>query len=225
MTGAKVLMARRWRLLAGAAVALGLLGVAMVVVLWVSAEHTRSALAREADLRGTAVSTLAGDVRDLRSQVQAAGKTPVVPDPTRAVPGLPERAAVPVPIPGPPGPSGAPGQPGPASTVPGPAGTPGAVGPSGAPGAAGTDGAQGPAGPAGPAGADGKDGTDGHDGTDGSPPAGWTWTDPLGVTYSCTRSGGTDTAPLYSCAPTSPTAPTDHPGAPTAAALDPRRRH
>jgi hypothetical protein len=219
-------MARRWRLLAAAAVALGLVGVAMVVVLWVSAEHTRAALAREADLRGTAVSTLAGDVRALRSQVQAGGKTPVVPDPTRAVPNLPDRAAVPVPIPGPPGPSGAPGETGKS----GAGGTPGDAGPSGAPGAAGlpgTDGAQGPAGPAGPAGADGpsgKDGTEGRNGTNGAPPAGWTWTDPAGVTYSCTRSGGDDAAPQYACAPNAPSQPTTPPASPSAAALDPRRR-
>lgn len=129
-------------------------------------------LANEADLRGTAVSTLAGDVRALRSQVQAAGQSPVAPDPAKAIPGLPDRTAVPVPIPGPPGPKGDPGLPG-VQGSPGPSGSPGTpgaagsegapgadgqAGPTGAPGPAGPQGDPGPAGPAGPAGPQGPAG-------------------------------------------------------------------
>jgi hypothetical protein len=128
-----------------------------------------SQLADEADKRGTAVSTLAGDVRVLRAQVQAAGQTPKAPDPSKAVEDLDDRARVPVPIPVPgekgdkgdpgkpaptitpsPGPSGAPGRPGADSTVPGPSGPPGAD--STVPG------------PSGPPGRDGRDGIDGTDG-------------------------------------------------------------
>ncbi len=75
----------------------------------------------------------------------------------------------------------------------------------------------GPAGPAGPAGKDGVNGTDGADstvpgpagpagetgpaGAQGAPPASWSWPDPLvpGVTHQCTRSGGTNADPTYSC--------------------------
>lgn len=142
-------------------------------------------VAHEADLRGNAVTTLATDVRQLRSQLQAAGETPEVPDPSRAVEDLPSRAEVPVPIPGPPGakgdagtpgksgPSGSPGPDGSSGTdgsdgtsgedgVPGAAGIPGPVGPQGEAGKDST--VPGPAGPQGPAGKDGRDGTDGKDG-------------------------------------------------------------
>jgi outer membrane murein-binding lipoprotein Lpp len=162
----------------------GAIGVAFLLI----HQESRRAdqLADEADLRGTAVSTLATDVRALRAQVQSAGHTPVAPDPAQAVKGLPDRTAVPVPIPGPPGPpgpqgepgtqpspvpgpSGSPGQPGADSNVPGPAGpqgppgtdstVPGPKGDQGDPGAAGP---QGPAGPAGPAGAAGPSCPDGY---------------------------------------------------------------
>ena len=128
-------------------------------------------LAEEADLRGKAVSTLVGDVRALREQVKAEGETPVAPDPTNAVADLPERAEVPVPIPGPrgiqgergkQGPSGAPGRDGgdgkdgADSTVPGP------PGPAGPPGADSTV-----PGPSGLPGRDGKDGRDGQTCPDG----------------------------------------------------------
>lgn len=142
-------------------------------------------VAHEADLRGNAVTTLATDVRQLRSQLQAAGETPEVPDPSRAVEDLPARAEVPVPIPGPPGPtgdagepgksgsSGSPGPDGPDGTdgadgtsgedgVPGAAGPPGPAGPQGEAGADST--VPGPTGPQGPAGEDGQDGADGKDG-------------------------------------------------------------
>ncbi|MGW3025882.1 collagen-like protein [Streptomyces sp. NPDC001221] len=145
------------------------------------ADRNYRAAVAEANRRGDAVATLAGDVRALRAQVRAKGGTPVAPDPTRAVPSLSARAAVPVPIPGPPGPPGAQGSPGPsgspgasgapgqngAAGQPGSAGSPGAVGPSGPAGPAGPKGDTGPAGPQGPAGKDGADGKDGQTCPDG----------------------------------------------------------
>jgi hypothetical protein len=145
-----------------------------VAVTWLVMERDRlyDRLADEANLRGTAVSTLAGDVRALRQQVQAEGATPVAPDPTKAVENLPARAEVPVPIPGPPGPTGKPG----VSGSPGRNGTdgsPGAVGQSGEPGTVGATGPAGPQGDPGPAGPQGEpgpagpQGEPGADGTDG----------------------------------------------------------
>ena len=43
-----------------------------------------------------------------------------------------------------------------------------------------------------PAGATGPAGKDGTDGKDGSPPAGWTYTDALGVSYTCQRAADFD---------------------------------
>lgn len=120
-------------------------------------------IAREADLRGEAVSTLAGDVRALRAQVEAEGATPVAPDPTRAVDDLPDRAEVPVPIPGPRGAAGERGKPG-EPGEPGRDGVDGSPGEAGPTGPAGPQGEPGVAGPPGPAGQDGQDGTDGRDG-------------------------------------------------------------
>jgi len=117
-----------------------------------------------------------------------------------------------------PGPAGQPGEPGPAGRnatdqqvaaavsdycssrsgciVPGP------PGPAGKDGTDGTT-VTGPAGPAGPAGADGADGAPGAPGTpgaDGQPPLSWTYTDALGIPYTCTRSDPFDpTAPTYTC--------------------------
>lgn len=199
-----------------------------------SASLTKSTT--EANLRGAAVSTLATDVRKLRAQLQAGGKTPVAPDPSKAVPALPDRTAVPVPIPGPPGPvgpsgapaspgpSGAPGKPGADSTMPGPAGSPGS------PGAVGAQGPQGDPGPAGAVGQDGKDGTNGRDGTNGAPPAGWTytWTDSAGVTHqvACTRTADSpDSAPYYTCQDTAPApSPTPSPSPSPPGILPDRRK-
>lgn len=132
-------------------------------------------VAAEADLRGQAVSTLAGDVRALRQQVQAQGETPVAPDPTTAVEDLPDRAEVPVPIPGP---SGAPGRPG----KTGPSGKDGEPGASGVPGIPGAVGATGPAGPVGPAGPQGIQGERGEKGERGPAGAscedGYSWQTP-----------------------------------------------
>ncbi|MGY4917476.1 collagen-like protein [Streptomyces sp. 900116325] len=144
-------------------------GLALAFLQIDRAQSRADQLAAEADLRGGAVSTLATDVRTLRSQIQAKGGTPAAPDPAKAVEGLPDRAEVPVPIPGPPGPKGDKGDPG---NV-GPTATP-SPGPSGAAGRDGADsavpgppGPKGDTGPAGPPGADGKDGQDGRPGVDG----------------------------------------------------------
>lgn len=187
MTRTERALARRWRPLALLFWLVALSGA--VVIIWgrIDAESTaRQDAVAEANLRGEAVSVLASDVRVLRQQVKAAGKTPAAPDPARAVDDLPARAQVPVPIPGPAGPRGpqgepgrpgtdatgspgqpgASGQPGADSTVPGPQGPPGATvtGPPGAQGERGEQGVpgergeQGPAGPAGPAGPNCPDG-------------------------------------------------------------------
>jgi hypothetical protein len=166
---AQPILAQRWRSLAVAAVLLVLSGAVILVWLRIDAEANRAdALAAEANLRGDAVSTLAGDVRVLRAQITADGKTPAAPDPARAVDDLPARAQVPVPIPGPAGPRGPQGKPGkPAPTI---TPSPGQSGAQGEPGATvtGPPGPTGPVGPAGPAGPPGKDGTDGKNGTDGN---------------------------------------------------------
>ncbi|MFF7947035.1 collagen-like domain-containing protein [Streptomyces griseorubiginosus] len=180
MTRTERTIVQHWRGIATLCAIVALFGIAWATWHRMDADRAASdqryaAAAEEADLRGTAVSTLAGDVRALRQQVQAKGATPVAPDPTKAVEDLSKRAEVPVPIPGPSGPAGRPGasgspgkngtngSPG-ASGVPGATGAPGAAGadgatgPQGEPGPAGPQGDPGPAGPAGPAGADGKDG-------------------------------------------------------------------
>ena len=104
MTQAQHVFARQRHLLWVLTGLLALTGVVILGWLRIDSESSRAdQLAAEADLRGNAVSTLAGDVRALRQQVHVAGGTPVAPDPTKAVKDLPDRAAVPVPIPGPPG--------------------------------------------------------------------------------------------------------------------------
>lgn len=182
MTRAERVFARRWRSVLLACVLVALAGAVLIVWTRVNAEASaRKQAIAEANLRGSAVSTLATDVRKLRSQLQAGGKTPVAPDPSSAVKNLPARTEVPVPIPGPPGPAGSPGpagQPGPSGSpgTPGSAGVPGSPGVAGAsgqdgmtgpPGPAGPQGAAGPAGPAGPPGKDGADGKNGQTCPDG----------------------------------------------------------
>lgn len=203
----RVLYRRRTMLFVMAAI-LFLGGAVGVAFLQIRAEsHRADQLATEADLRGTAVSTLAGDVRALRAQVQSEGKTPVAPDPSKAVPSLPDRTEVPVPIPGPKGDKGDQGAPG-AAGSPAPVITPspgatGAAGAQGAPGKDGANGQDGLPGKDGQDGAPGKDGTNGVDGRDGAagqPPAGWTWTDPSGQSYACSPVDGFDpAAPRYAC--------------------------
>ena len=221
MTRTERALAGRWRWIAVLCWLLALSGAVVIGWSWYSQ------LADEADKRGTAVSTLAGDVRVLRAQVQAEGKVPKAPDPSKAVEDLDDRARVPVPIPGPPGPRGpagkdaptitpSPGAPGASgkdgadSTVPGPAG------PAGPPGADSTvPGPSGPAGadstvpgPSGPPGRDGQDGEDGQTCPDGYSLQAPSY-DPDALV--CRRDGAPDPQP-------------GNESGPLAAGLDPQRR-
>jgi hypothetical protein len=222
MTRTERTIVHHWRGIAVLCAIVALFGIAWATWHRVDADRAASdrrytAAAAEANKRGDALSTVAGDVRALRAQVRGLGKTPVAPDPSKAVADLPARTTVPVPIPGPagpagsPGPSGSPGATG-AAGVPGSAGSPGVAGPSGPAGPAGPTGAQGAQGPVGPAGQDGADGRDGQDGQtcpDGyslQPPAG----DPDALV--CRRDGAPD--------PSSSNTPS-----PLAAGLDPRRKY
>lgn len=167
MTRTEAVLYRNRRLLLLTAILLILGGgVALSLLLIHREADARQDLAREADLRGTAVSTLAGDVRALREQVKASGQTPVAPDPTKAVEDLPDRAEVPVPIPGPRGATGEKGEPG----EPGDSGLPGQDGVTGPSGAPGEVGPTGPVGPRGETGATGPQGEQGETGEQG--PAG-----------------------------------------------------
>ncbi|GGY81037.1 hypothetical protein GCM10010327_09590 [Streptomyces nitrosporeus] len=200
------ILARRWRSLAVAAVLAVLSGAIVLVWLRIDAEAQRTAnVAAEADRRGDAVSTLATDVRTLRAQITAEGGTPAAPDPAAAVDDLRDRAAVPVPVPGPAGPSGPAGPRGeqgvPGRSVPpvpgtdgvdGAAGVAGPAGPPGPAGPAGPPGPEGVAGPAGPPGADGRDGAAGPACPDGyslQPPPG----DPDALV--CRRTGAPEEPP------------------------------
>lgn len=175
MTRTERTIVLHWRGIATACAIFALFGIAWAT--WHRIDESDRNYAEavaEADRRGDAVSTLAGDVRALREQVKAEGETPVAPDPTRAVEDLPARAEVPVPIPGPRGPAGEPGKTGPSgspgqdgqngSDGVGQTGPPGADGAVGPPGPQGDPGPAGPQGEPGPAGADGADGRDGRDG-------------------------------------------------------------
>lgn len=214
MTRNQRLLRRRWVGLLAAALLFLCGGVAVSLLLIEQQSNRADDLATEADLRGTAVSTLAGDVRALRQQIKTKGGTPVAPDPTKAVPSLSARAEVPVPIPGPPGPKGDKGDPGsPAPTITPSPGASGAPGNDGSPGSAGSPGPAGAQGEPGPAGVDGKDGTN------GSPPGGWSysWTDGTGVTHhtTCTRTTDSpDSDPQYDCQDTATTTP-DPTGSPS----------
>ncbi|OEV06599.1 hypothetical protein AN219_34115, partial [Streptomyces nanshensis] len=110
MTRAQRVLARRWRPVLLACVLLALAGAVVAIWARIDEEAGRAQeLAAEAERRGSAVTTLAGDVRTLRAQLQAEGETPRAPDPSRAVEDLPDRTEVPVPMPGRPGERGAAG--------------------------------------------------------------------------------------------------------------------
>jgi hypothetical protein len=230
MTGTHRQIVLHWRGLVVACAIVTLFGISWA--LWhrmdadrATAERRYAAVAQEADKRGTAVSTLADDVRALRAQVQAGGGTPVAPDPSRAVEGLPDRAEVPVPVAGPrgadgsPGPSGAPGSTGAPgrdgvdSTAPGPSGVPGAdsmvpgpVGPTGPVGPQGEPGATGPQGEQGVKGDTGEQGPAGQSCEDG-----YSWQTPAYDPDArvCRRDGAPD--------------PGESPSPSVTAGLDPRR--
>jgi hypothetical protein len=220
MTRTERAIVLHWRGLATLCAIVALFGIAWATWHRIdSSDRNYAAAAAEANKRGDAVSTLAGDVRALREQVKARGGTPVAPDPTKAVDDLPKRTEVPVPIPGPrgaPGPQGKEGEPG-ASGAPGVDGADGSTGPTGA---AGADGAQGPPGPqgdpgpAGPQGEPGPAGQDGQDGADGQTcPDGYHLEAPSYDEYAlvCRQDGAPDPGKGGGSSP-------------QAAALDPQRR-
>lgn len=221
MTRTQLVLYQNRRLLLLVAILLTLGGGVTLSLLLIHREtDAREQLAREADLRGTAVSTLAGDVRALRAQVEAQGETPVAPDPTKAVEDLPDRAEVPVPIPGARGAQGEKGEPG----EPGASGAPGRDGVDGSPGASGPPGAPGADGASGPQGVQGERGEKGEKGDTGAqgPPG-----------PSCPEGYGLQ-APEWDrdalvCRKDGAPAPSDGPGkgegsGPQALALDPQRR-
>jgi hypothetical protein len=157
-------LARRWRGVLLVCTLVALAGA--VLILWSTVDHDRERAQQrevqaraEADRRGDAVSTLATDVRRLRTQLRGEGKTPVAPDPADAVKNLPDRAEVPVPIPGEKGDPGAPGRPG-SDGSPGKPGATGAPGREGQPGVSGVPGQDG---------APGRDGAPGEKGDPGQP--------------------------------------------------------
>lgn len=163
MTRTQAVLHRGWKQFILAGVLLVLAGAVAAVWLRIDAEARRAEqLGAEANRRGSAVTTLAGDVRTLRAQIKAKGGTPAAPDPGRSVADLDGRAK-PVPIPGPRGSRGEQGTPG----ADGNDGRPGKDGQPGRPGEAGQDGAQGPQGPPGEAGTDGQDGARGEQGPAG----------------------------------------------------------
>ena len=186
----------------------GLALAAFIALALHSVETANHHLASGQQAQATVISRLADGLDTTRQQLQQHGVTPSAPPAQSIVRGVPGVQGVPG-LQGEPGPTGPTGPAG----AEGPAGRPGATGPEGPPGAdstipgpAGSPGATGPTGAPGPAGPAGKDGTDGRDGAPGQPPAGWTWTDPAGITYTCTPAAGFDpTQPRYTCAQTTPT--------------------
>ncbi|WTV99952.1 collagen-like protein [Streptomyces sp. NBC_00024] len=233
MTRTEQALARRWRPLALLCWLVALSGA--VIIMWgrmdAAAERSDRMAAEavaEADRRGEAVSILASDVRQLRTQVKSEGETPVAPDPSDAVDDLPARAEVPVPIPGPSGPRGepgAPGEPGPSGS-PGRAGEDGSDGEAGAPGERGAEGPVGPAGPAGPPGAQGEPGPAGPAGEQGERgPAGEPGRDgqtcPDGYELQTPE---WDPDALVCRRSSAPSPDDEEPSSPLAAGLDPTRR-
>jgi hypothetical protein len=196
---------------------------AFIALVMHSVQASNNRLADGQKAQATVITRLSSSLDTTRQQLQQHGVTPSAPPAqsiVKAVPGLPGAVGAPgaqgaqgapgsTGPPGVPGSAGSPGptgSPGPVSTVPGPGGSPGVAGPQGVPGVAGADGKDGAPGK------DGTNGTDGRDGANGAPPAGWTWTDPAGISYTCSPVDGFDpTAPRYTCAPDPVTPPTESP--------------
>jgi Collagen triple helix repeat (20 copies) len=158
---------------------------------------------------------LASAVDSARAQIKGLGATPVVPAPSEILKTISVTGAAGPPGPagvGATGPAGAAGSPG-ASGVgaTGPAGASGQPGSAGASGAVGAQGPQGEQGVPGVAGSPGAQGDPGQNGAAGSPPAGWSYTDASGVSYTCVPDNATP-APNYSCSAVTPTStPTGSP--------------
>ncbi|MFD5384229.1 collagen-like protein [Streptomyces sp. NPDC127074] len=213
--------ARRSDMMFALVVMLGLTGFAWLVITMQSLAH---------DLH------TANSARDaLARQVQQLGEKPIAGPPgSRGEPGQsvtgPRGPKGQPGEPGSPGPTGSPGKNGTGKTgtpgQPGASGEPGAAGTDGQPGAAGPQGEPGPAGPQGPQGPQGEKGQQGDTGPrgeQGPPPAGWTFTDPQGVTYECTPDG--DGSTHYTCRSNQP-APEPEPSqkGSLTLGLDPQRR-
>lgn len=197
---------------AGVIVAVGVLAWVVITLQGLSHDLSTSNAARDAlarQVQGLGASPVAGPPGSRGEP----GPTAVGPSGPAGSPGEPgakgsSGAAAP-PEPGPTGPSGSAGSPGADSTVPGPQGV------QGVPGADST--VPGPKGDQGDPGVAGQAGKDGTDGRDGSPPAGWTWTDPAGQSYTCSPVDGFDqSAPRYACTADT-TAPSG--GSPTSSGL------
>lgn len=204
MTRTERAIVMHWRGIATACAIVALFGIAWATWHRVDAsDRNYAAAVAEADLRGEALSVVSGDVRALRQQVEAAGETPVAPDPTKAVDDLEDRTEVPVPIPGPRGPEGEPGKTGPSGSpgTDGAAGTDGTSGVDGVPGAVGPTGPQGETGPVGPQGEQGEPGATGEQGPPGpagqSCPDGYSWQTPADDPYAkvCRQDGAPDPEP------------------------------
>lgn len=182
--------------------------LALLVVLVVGATiYSNADLRRQLDDAHTDTRVAQKDARaatdnaeKLYQQLIDLGKVPAAQKPSEVVPG----AAGATGATGPRGDIGLPGQTGPQGP-PGPTGADGATGATGTAGPSGVQGDPGPAGPQGPAGATGATGPAG---TDGQPPLSWTYTDALGIQYTCTRTDPFDpAAPTYTCNLTQGVAP------------------
>jgi hypothetical protein len=210
-TGVQPRKARRASMGAAIGGVAGLSLAAFIALVLHSVQASNQRLADGQAAQATVISRLSTSLDTTRQQLQQHGVTPSAPPAQSIVQGVPG-------VPGTPGTQGAPGSPG----VKGDKGDPGSPAPvitpspgaSGAPGVAGKDGTNGVDGlpgrdgKDGAPGKDGTNGTDGRDGVDGKPPAGWTWTDPAGLSYSCTMDD--PSGPHYTCAPdpvVSPSAP------------------
>lgn len=204
---------RRRRTSVGAAVGgvAGLSLAAFIALVLHSVQASNARLADGQEAQATVIARLSAGLDTTRQQLQQHGVNPSAPPARSIVGGVPG-------VPGSPGAQGIPGSPGAkgekgdpgaaASPIPGPSGSPGrpgadstVPGPQGAPGADSTV-----PGPKGDQGAQGVAGKDGRDGTDGKSPAGWSWTDPAGVSYSCTMDD--PAGPHYACAPDPVVTPT-----------------
>lgn len=215
----------------GAAIG-GVAGLSLAVFIALVLHSVQASNQRLADgqqAQATVIARLSAGLDTTRQQLQQHGVEPSAPPAQSIVGGVPG-------VPGVPGAQGEPGSPGAkgdkgdpgaaASPVPGPSGPPGKPGadsmvpgprgPQGVPGADSTvPGPKGDQGDPGVAGQDGKDGTDGRDGAPGSPPAGWTYTDARGQSYTCSPVDGFDPAvPRYAC-----TADTTPPASPARSGL------
>lgn len=194
----------------------GLIGIALLLfLLW--GRHTDDQRLQDVQAQQSAdasrVALLYSAEASARAQLLAHGISPSVAPPQEII----REVSGPAGSPGTNGANGAPGSPGAqgpqgAAGSPGPSGASGQPGAPGSPGPAGAAGPQGDPGPAGPQGPAGAAGPAGPQGAPGSPPAGWSWSDPSGNTYTCAPDQQ-QPAPHYTCTLASPS-PTSTPSGP-----------